>query len=197
MFIVQDQTMQAKQRTDPEPRPYPSQYVSWWTMKDGTEVTIRPIRPEDEPLMVQFHGTLSDRTVYLRYFCSLSLSRRTAHERLLRICHGDYEREMVLVAECKDPQTHQQRLLGVARLNKLFRDGEAEVAVLIADEYQRRGLGTELLRQLIQCARDERLNRIVAKMLRDNVGIQIIFKKLGFRFRLQRNPSFVQALLDL
>src|SRR5262249_40146154 len=70
----------------PAIRPYPTQYVSDWTMKDGQVVTIRPIRPEDEPLMVQFHSTLSDRTVYLRYFASLSLSSRIAHERLLRIC---------------------------------------------------------------------------------------------------------------
>jgi hypothetical protein len=63
-------------------------------MKDGTQVTIRQIHPEDEPLMVKFHGTLSDRTVYLRYFCSMSLAHRTTHERLVRICFGD-EREMV------------------------------------------------------------------------------------------------------
>jgi acetyltransferase len=56
-------------------------------------------------LMVKFHGTLSDRTVYLRYFSSLSLAMRTAHEQLGRICFSDYEREMVLVAEYKDPQS--------------------------------------------------------------------------------------------
>jgi len=91
-------------------------------MKDGTRVTIRPIRPEDEPLMVKFHGTLSDRTVYLRYFSSLSLARRTAHDRLVRICFTDYEREMVLVAECTDPQTAELNILGVGRLNKLKAD---------------------------------------------------------------------------
>ena len=197
MSTVQDQTTQARQPTAPEPRPYPSQYVSRWTMKDGTEVRVRPIRPEDEPLMVKFHGTLSDRTVYLRYFSSLSLDRRTAHERLLRICHGDYDRELVLVAETDDPQTGQSYILGVGRLNKLSRDGEAEIALLISDEYQRRGIGTELLRRLIQVARDRSLSRIVAEMLRDNLAIQSVFKKLGFRLRLLRDPSSVQAVLDL
>ena len=67
-------------------RPYPSQYVWEWKLKDGTPVTIRPIRPEDEPLIVQFHHTLSERSVYLRYFCSLSLTTRVDHERLVRIC---------------------------------------------------------------------------------------------------------------
>ena len=195
--MVPDPTTETKNLTNPEPRSYLLQYVSWWTMKDGTEIKIRPIRPEDEPLMVRFHGTLSDRTVYLRYFSSPSLDRRTAHERLLRICHGDHEREMVLVAERNDPQTGQSHILGVGRLNKLARDGEAEIAILIADEYQRRGLGTELLRRLIQYAQDEKLSRIVAEIMRDNLAIQIVFKKLGFRLRLQRDPSSVQAVLEL
>lgn len=195
--MVQDPTTETKHLTNPEPRPYPSQYVSRWTMKDGTEVMIRPIRSDDEPLMVKFHRTLSDRTVYMRYFCSLSFNMRTAHERLLRICHGDYDREMVLVAERKDPQTGHQHILGVGRLNKLLGDGDGEIAVLISDEYQRRGLGTELLRRLIQFARDEKQSRVVAEMLRDNLAIQIIFKKLGFRLRLQRDLSSVQAVLDL
>jgi acetyltransferase len=195
--MPRDTTVETENPPNPKPRPYPSQYVSPWTAKDGTEVTIRPIRPEDEPLMVEFHGTLSDRTVYLRYLCSLSLHRRTAHERLLRICHGDYEREMVLVAEHKDPQTGERQILGVGRLNKLQGDKEAEIAVLVSDQYQGRGFGIELLRRLIQIARDEKVSRIVAEMLRDNFTIQTIFKKLGFRLRLQGDPSSIQAVLDL
>src|SRR5438093_11976822 len=145
-------------------RPYPSPYVLPWTLKGGIEVTIRPIRAEDEPLMVKFHETLSDRTVYLRYFSSLSLAARTAHERLVRICFSDYEREMVLVAECRDPQTGEPHILGVGRLNKLQADKAAELAVLIAHQYQHRGLGSELRRRLIQIARDEKLSRIVAEI---------------------------------
>ena len=71
-------------------------------MKNGTEVTLRPIRPEDEPLMVKFHQTLSDRSVYMRYFHSLSLSSRVAHDRLVRICFVDYDREMAIVADRRD-----------------------------------------------------------------------------------------------
>src|SRR5215813_10660521 len=114
----------------------PSQYVSSSTLRDGTPVTIRPIRPEDEPLMVKFHESLSDRTVYMRYFCSMSFAARAAHERLVRICQGDYEREMVLVVEHTDSQTGERHILGVGRLNKLQADREAEVAVLVSDQYQ-------------------------------------------------------------
>src|SRR5579863_7742419 len=103
-------------------------------MKDGNQIVIRPIRPDDEPLMVKFHETLSDRSVYLRYFFSLSLSRRTSHERLLRICFGDYDREMALVAENTDPVTGERRIMGVGRLSKLHNRNEAEVAVLVSDQ---------------------------------------------------------------
>jgi acetyltransferase len=186
----------ASTNLNPAIRSYPSQYVLPWTMKDGTQVMIRPIRAEDEPAMVKFHETLSDRTVYLRYFCSLSLASRTAHERLVRICFGD-ERETVLVAEHRDSQTGELHILGVGRLNKLQADKEAEVAVLVSDQYQHRGLGTELLRRIINVARDEKLSRIMAKMLRDNLAIQTVFKRLGFRLRLLGDPASVQAVLDL
>jgi len=146
-------------------RPYPLRYVSNWTMKDGNVVTIRPIRPEDEPLMVKFHETLSDRSVYLRYFSSLSLSRRVAHERLLRICFGDYDREMVLVAEHTDAATGDRRIFGVGRMTKLHVGNEAEVAALVSDQYQKQGLGFELLRRIVDIARDEKLALASAEML--------------------------------
>jgi acetyltransferase len=170
---------------------------SSWTMKDASQVVIRPICPEDEPLMVKFHGVLSDRTVYLRYFCSLSLASRTAHQRLVRICFADPERETVLVASHTNPTTREESILGVGRLNKLSPKNEAEAAVLVSDDYQGRGLGSELLRRLIQIARDEKLDRVIAEMLRDNVVMQTVLKKLGFRLRLFDDPRSVRAVLEL
>jgi acetyltransferase len=181
----------------PAIRPYPSQYVSSWTMKNGNQVTIRPIRPEDEPLMVKFHQTLSDRSVYLRYFSSLSLSRRVEHERLLRICFGGYDREMVLVAERTDPGSAEHQIIAVGRMNKLHARNEAEVAVLVSDHYQKLGLGNELLRRVIQIARDEKLSRVSAEMLTDNIAMQIITKHLGFRVHAVEDPTSVRAFLDL
>jgi len=181
----------------PAIRPYPLQYVWSSTAKDGKQVTIRPIRPEDEPLMVKFHQTLSDRTVYQRYFCSLSLSRRVAHERLLRICFGDYDREMVLVAERIDPGSAERRILGVGRMNKFQTGNEAEVAVLVSDKYQGLGLGNELLGRVLQVARDEKLSRVSAEMLTDNVAMQVIMKRFGFRVRTSGDMSSVRAYLDL
>jgi len=181
----------------PAVRPYPLQYVAHWTMRDGNQVTIRPIRPEDEPLIVKLHETLSDRSVYLRYFCSLSLSRRIAHERLLKICFGDYDREMALVAELTDPATQERRIIAVGRLSKLHSKNEAEVAELVSDHYQKLGLGHELLRRVIEVARDEKLSQVSAEMLTDNVAMQVVMRRLGFRVRTGEDMTSVRAYLDL
>jgi len=146
--------------------------------------------------MVKFHQTLSDRSVYLRYFCSLSLSSRVAHERLSRICFVDYDREMALVADQKDQATGQHRIVGVGRLIKLHARNQAEVAVLVSDQCQRRGLGTQLLSRLVQVARDEKLNSISAEMLADNLGMQTIFRKLRFRLSSRLDSTSIQASLD-
>jgi acetyltransferase len=159
-------------------RPYPAQYVKPWRLADGTEVNIRPIRPEDEPLMVEFHEGLSEHSVYMRYFHALRLDQRVAHERLTRICFIDYDREMVLVAVRRQPE---REIIGVGRLSKVYGSEEAEFAVLIRDAHQSRGLGSELLRRLIQVGRDEPdINRIVAYMLPENVAMKRVAERLGF-----------------
>lgn len=195
--VLHPASMRPEQLPQPAIRPYPSQYVTQWKMQDGTDVIIRPIRPEDEPLMVAFHKTLSERTVYLRYFSALSLRKRVDHERLLRICFGGYDREMVLVADTKDPATGGHKILGVGRLNKLRTDNEAEVAVLVSDPYQKQGVGTELLRCCIEVAKKEKLSRLVAELLFDNVGMEKLFRKFRFTFRTHENSESITAALEL
>ena len=194
--VVHDSAVQEEQLPRPTIRPYPSQYVREWSLKDGTPVTIRPIRPEDEPLMVQFHTTLSERSVYLRYFCSLSLSTRVEHERLVRICFGSYDRGFALVADRKNPDTGQHEVLGVGRFSAINR-AEAEAAVLVSDRWHGLGLGTELLASAARVARAEKFKRLSGEILRDNLATQAIFKKVGFRLRSMQDPSSVAALLEL
>ena len=194
--VVHDSAVQEEQLPRPTIRPYPSQYVREWSLKDGTPVTIRPIRPEDEPLMVQFHTTLSERSVYLRYFCSLSLSTRVEHERLVRICFGSYDRGFALVADHKNPDTGQHEVLGVGRFSAINR-AEAEAAVLVSDRWHGLGLGTELLASAARVARAEKFKRLSGEILRDNLATQAIFKKVGFRLRSMQDPSSVAALLEL
>ena len=178
-------------------RPYPTQYIGRWTTKDGTPVMIRPIRPEDEPLMVKFHGTLSEQSVYLRYFHMEKLDSRVAHDRLLQKCFIDYEREMALVVDRQDPLTSEHELLAVGRLTKAPDSTEAEVAALVSDKAQNKGLGTELVRRLIEVARDEKLERIVAVILPENYGMMALAKHFHFTIRGSADPSVIIAVLDL
>ncbi|MGA9999175.1 MAG: bifunctional acetate--CoA ligase family protein/GNAT family N-acetyltransferase, partial [Candidatus Acidiferrales bacterium] len=181
----------------PAIRPYPTRYIGRWTTKDGTPVMIRPIRPEDEPLMVKFHGTLSEQSVYLRYFHMEKLDSRVAHDRLMRKCFIDYDREMALVADRQDPSTGEHEILAVGRLTKEPGSPEAEVAVLVSDRAQKQGLGAELVRRLIEVARDEKLERIVAVILPENYGMMALARRFQFSVRPNPDPSVVIAVLNL
>ncbi|MBV8207603.1 MAG: bifunctional acetate--CoA ligase family protein/GNAT family N-acetyltransferase [Acidobacteria bacterium] len=180
----------------PAIRPYPAQYVRDFRMKDGQEVLIRPIRPEDEPLMVQFHRTLSERSVYLRYFQISNLDRRTAHDRLTRICFTDYDRDIVLLAVARN-SAGEPFVVGVGRLSKLHGANEAEFAMLVSDQYQRRGLGTELLNRVTEIARQEGLRRVSALILRENREMQAVGERLGYVIKGTDDPAVVLALKDL
>jgi acetyltransferase len=177
-------------------RPYPSQYVTPWTLKDGTAVTIRPIRPEDEPMMARFHETLSAQSVYLRYCHLMKLSQRVAHERLIRICFNDYDRELALVAETTDPQTGQRELMGVARLTRL-NESAAEFSLMVSDKYQGRGLGTELLHHLLEVARREGIRHVTADILANNWVMQHIAARLGFQSERRDDEDTVRVWLNL
>ncbi len=180
--ILHDPKTPTEQLPRPAIRPYPVQYVATWKSKNQTPVTIRPIRPEDEPMMVKFHETLSAESVYSRYFNTLNLSQRVTHERLTRICFNDYEREIALVAELKPAKTDAEKnLIGVGRLSKLPEANEAEFAVVISDAWQHQGLGSELLRHLIEIGRAEKLVKISGRVLAENHAMQHVCTKAGFK----------------
>lgn len=181
----------------PAIRAYPIQYISQWQLKDGTPVTIRPIRPEDEPLIVEFHHTLSEESVYLRYAHMMKLSQRIAHDRLTRICFIDYDRELALVVEQTDPETGKPRILGVGRLSHMTNQNEAELSMLISDRYQRQGIGTQLMQHLVEIGQQEQFERIVAYMLPENRPMQQLC--INANFDINRHPvdEMVEASLNL
>ncbi len=182
----------------PAIRPYPVEYTWHHTAKDGTSITIRPIRPEDEPLLVKFHHTLSDESVYMRFFHLIALSQRISHERLSRLCFVDYDREIALVAEHQDPTSGEQEILGVVRLRRShFRPEEGEFAVLVSDRAQGKGLGTELMRRILDVGRQEGITRIYGEILPENVPMQRICRKLGFHLSYDHDAGVVIATIDL
>jgi acetyltransferase len=120
-----------------------------------------------------------------------------AHERLTRICFVDYDRELALVVDRTDPATGEHEILGVGRLSKARGANEAEFAILVSDQYQRHGLGSELLRRLVDAARAERLDRLVADILPDNYAMQRVCQRLGFTVRFDAQEDVVKATLAL
>jgi acetyltransferase len=179
-------------------RPYPSRYVAPWTMKDGTEVVIRPISAEDEMLMREFHESLSDKTVYMRYLSPMLLSTRITHERLARVTHNDYDREIALVAEGENDKG-EKAIFGVARLSKLRgRDEEARYTMLISDAYQSKGLGKELMTRIIKIGRDEKVKRIIALMSPQNEAMKNLCRKVGFSsFEVDSENGMLKAQIEL
>jgi acetyltransferase len=178
-------------------RPYPSSYVSSWTSPDGLAITLRPIRPDDEPMMVQFHHELSEQSVYFRYFGTMSLSQRTTHERLTRMCCIDYDRELALLAVYADPSSHEDKIAAVGRFIRLHGTPDVEIAVIVADSFQRKRLGTHIVSQLLGIARQEGVQRILANILPENQLMQRICRKLGFHLRHDLEDGVVKAELVL
>jgi acetyltransferase len=195
--VLADPTIKDANLPRPAIRPYPSQYASRWKMKDGLPVIIRPIRPEDEPRMVGFHESLSEESVYLRYFHMAQLGTRVAHERLIRKCFIDYDREMALVAELTDPDTGSTCIAAVARLSRAPMAEEAEIGVIVADKFQHQGLGAELIKKLIDIARNEKIKRIVADFHSENSAIRHLAKHGGATVTQTTDAACFRIQLDL
>ena len=161
----------------PAIRPYPVQYIWPWRLEDRTDVIIRPIRPEDEPLIARLHAKVSERSAYQRYFHFFAMNRRIAHERLVKVCFGDYDRQIALVVERPGSEV---QIIAVGRLSKARFMNEAELALLIVDERQGQGVGTELMRRLLEIAGAERLGQITLDLLEDNREMMELCRQAGF-----------------
>lgn len=195
--VVYDKSVAAADLPRLAIRPYPHRYDKTVALADGSEVRIRPIRPEDEPQLVDFHRTLSDRSVYLRYFHWLKLEQRTEHERLTRMCFIDYDRQMAFVAERQDESQGARRIVAVGRIVKSHTADDAELAIIVSDDFQRRGIGSAIVRQLVEFAQAEKLHRITASMLLENRPMQKVFERQGFKLKQSVDSESLKAELIL
>lgn len=200
-LLALDATITVKTETEgavltPAPvfRPYPRQYVRHARTSDGRSFTIRPIRPEDEPLLAAFHRTLSDTDVRQRYFNMMPLDARTAHNRLRQRCSADHEREIALVAESHGDTP---QILGVARITRVAATDGAELAIVVATPEHRRGIGTALMKHLVHVARREGVRLLVADILADNFAMQSLCQRAGFRLSFVEPEHTVRAELNL
>ncbi len=156
--------------------PYPKELVSKWTMRDGTEVKIRPIKPEDEPLEREMFGKLSKQTQYFRFFGFIG---QVTHEMLIRYTQIDYDREIALIAEIE--KEGKKMMIGVVRLVSDYNNENAEFAILVADPWQGLGLGNKFMDVIMDIAKKRKIKKVSANVLKANVTMLHMFRKRGFK----------------
>ncbi|HTB21782.1 MAG TPA: bifunctional acetate--CoA ligase family protein/GNAT family N-acetyltransferase [bacterium] len=194
--LLQDPSIPSSGLPRPAIRPYPNHSVEPWTSMEGVLVVLRPIRPEDEPRLVQFHRELSSRSIRLGYSRDLDFDERTAHQRLLRICFADYDRDIVLVAETAGAGGDKE-IVGVGRLNRSKFSPEAEFSMIVVDRWQKKGLGAHLLESLLKAAKGERISAIAAHMLPENRPMRALCRRCGFEEEWNNGEEFITARLRL
>lgn len=178
--ILHDTATPDESLPKPVIRPYPSEYISHIEVK-GQPLVLRPIRPEDEPLMVKFHESLSDDTVYYRYLVPVPLSVRVRHETLASACSIDYGEDMGIVAVRTRPETGAPEIVAIGRLSRIHGSTTAEFAILVCDQCQGLGLGRILLQRLLDIGRAEGHEQIIGNILPENRRMIDLCIKLGFK----------------
>lgn len=173
-------------------RPYPAHYISQAKLRDGTDLTLRPIKPEDEPLWLELLGSCSKESLYLRF---RSLFHWDSHEVATRYCYIDYDREIAFVAEVIE--NGSRKLVGIGRLIADPDHEEVEYAVLVADAWQKREIGAILTDRCIEIARRWNLKRVVATTTTNNRPMISVFQKRGFTVNFDTGDEMVEVELEL
>ncbi len=168
----------------PEP---PPEWTADAVLRDGTVVSIRPIEPSDRDALTAFHETLSSRSVYLRFF--------SAHPHLTEadldyFTEVDNEQRVALVAVA------EERIVGVGRFDVLD-DASAEVAFVVTDAFQGRGLGALLLTRLVDIARSLGVERFVAEVLPANRRMLETFRHSGHPITERHSGDIVEVCFPL
>jgi acetyltransferase len=173
---------------------YPSKY-SWEFPVNGDRVKIRAIMPEDEPLWSDMIESLSPATAEYRFFGPVG---EVTKAMLVRYCHIDYDREIALAAVAQPKGRRKKQMLGVARLTiETANAEEGEFAIVVRDEYQRKGIGAKLMDALIQAARDRHVREIYGDVLAANPGMTRFAESLGFSVRPGNEPDVRKLVLRL
>lgn len=162
-------------------------------LKDGSKVHVRPIVPEDEPLLHEAVAAMSERTVYFRFFSPLKrMPDALAH----RLAVVDYEARFAIVATSHRP-SGKERILGVARYDRVAGTDVAETAVAVVDEFQRRGLGRSLLTILAKVARDHGIRTFSLIVLPENQHMLGMLRKMGWIHQAKLTGGVYEITFDL
>ena len=169
--------------------PYPPELETTWQLPDGTDVTLRPIRPEDAEIEQDFVENLSAESKYFRFMQSMD---KLTPMMLARFTQIDYDREMALVAVIKE-HTAEARILGVARYVSNPDKQSCEFALTVADEWQKKGIGRQLMHRLMAVARDRGIEIMEGEVLSNNSKMLRLCERLGFHASRSEDPDVVSV----
>ena len=158
--------------------PYPDQYEEHTQTSTGVDIFVRPIRPEDAPLLVELFESLSPQSVYRRFFTPM---KRLPHSMLARFTQIDYDRHIALVA--LSVSNSQESMLGVARVILAHNPKEAEFSIVVGDPWQGKGIGAALLQRCISIAKERGIEKVMGAVLAENTQMLALGKKLGFKIQ--------------
>lgn len=199
-LLIQNATVELQQTNVKDSRkyghlvisPYPQEYVKQTQLASGQPITLRPIKPEDEALELAMISTFSRQSLYYRFFGYINHFTR---EMITRFTHNDYDREIAIIAEIKEPDHHE--MIGVVRLVADADNENAEFAIAIPDAWQKKGLGAMLTDYILEIAASRGIKKIYANVLADNEGMIRIFHKKGFTFRQEDFQTwYVELILE-
>ncbi len=171
--------------------PYPKKYEMHWPLKNGQEVLLRPIKPEDEPMWLEMFQSFSEEAIRYRFF---QILKDTPHEVRVRYCNIDYDREIAIIAELAE--NGRRKILGVTRLSIEPDEKSGEMAFIVTDYWQGLGLGTKMVDYVLDIAKEKGIENVYAIMLRDNYRALSLTKKMGFNLEFLSDGT-VKGVLDL
>jgi len=156
--------------------PYPRKFATEITLKNGAPAVIRPIRPEDEPMISELFKSFSEQTIVLRFFQRFP---HLSHEHLVRYCQIDYDRELALV--CVIEEEGHEKIIGDVRMIKLADMESADMAIMVSDKWQGMGVGIALSQHCLKVAREAGIKRILMDILKINSYMLSLSTRLGFK----------------
>lgn len=170
--------------------PYPTHLITHWQLPDGTDLTIRPIRPEDAEIEQDFVRGLSAESKYFRFMDSL---QELSQNMLVRFTQIDYDREMALIAVLE--QDNQEKELGVCRYVTSADGQSCEFALVVADEWQRKGIGNKLMNCLFDAARAKGIKVMEGEVLGANRSMLELVRRLGFEVSTSEEDAAVKRIV--
>ena len=162
----------------PAIRGYPHEYCDQFTLKNGKEVVIRPIRPDDETLMKEYEASLSEETVKQYMSEVIALEERVAHKRLIPVCHPDFDCQIPLIAMVDG------KIVGTARYAKLPLTENARIVMQVADAFQKQGLGAYFMEKCLAMAAAEKTKKVFMKFYEENAAMMKLATANGFETKV-------------